>query len=485
MASTSSSSAFPPKDTAYTSIEDFKRAAYTAAVDGCYKLSIFDSKAGRKCILNCIGLGNKKQYRAGRPKCSCTADIRFSRNTKQYVVYDSDSSHTCERLDPDSVAGRAATAEMRGRLDALQQDNRGSATVSYEGDECDDVDGGCDASPAPSAQTLSKTRFGRDLVQPVRFGAGPQTKRQRSRSLSSEEVSSSDEEQGRLPAPRSKRLKKASLQSQISALAQGPLLDLPSEQARFTTPHLLVIHIYAWAEQHSLMLRHNQSSARRVVFSWYGQNSRPRCPKFRVVLCEDEDGGDWRITSKDLEHSTELHADNYDPDNNSSPSGILSDTHQRSSVITTSTATSSAPHYHSSPPLHHVHLSSKSSEGLPLHTQPTPPTPSSHTLFTSQPLDLPAFLTSVFSPSSSPPSSSLLLHDNLAALLERFFTFVGLSTTDELAALLLFEDQTVFDLVLAFAQQETVDGRAVTEDEACALVERVLAAKEGMRAGAR
>ncbi|GAA6034197.1 hypothetical protein JCM8097_003775 [Rhodosporidiobolus ruineniae] len=478
------SSRLPLLNSTFPSTDAWKAQVY----EFCYltgtRLGTTSSRKNSEYFLRCP--------LAGVGKCSCACAVRQVADSDPpiFEVIESEEAHTCKgkrRLKERSRArmfAKKKLEELGIAIPPLPPPATPSSTLVVDDTDSDTSSGSyvdetfdddeLSTAPAPSsstsaARTRPPRRAGRQAARGIERGIRSSRGRRDSSSMASsfEEASSEDEVETQdsedANSEKEQRRKEELEFRSMDELKKG--IATRDKVGRVPTPRisdsfssltdfLLTCYTYAHQRGFRLIRRPGRKAGMTTAGLECGRRRKDRCTC--IFKATKQDDGRWTVSEARTRHA---HDDGAGP---KKATQGLSTRHRQSSIFRTIRSFSpSAP------------LPSPSNAQLPTrldHLDPDyrpHPAPNPFHLLTPEPLNLAAFLAGASS-FSSPP----------IPLVNHFLSSLDLRTTADLATLLLFETETLFDLVLHFVTSEAKAGRLVDAEEAEAVAAWLLEAKQ-------
>ncbi|GAA5911715.1 hypothetical protein JCM6882_006951 [Rhodosporidiobolus microsporus] len=133
------SSSLPALGTKFSSLLEFKLAAFEAAKNGSYRFRIFSAQNNRRCTIVCIGRGSKYILPKDNIK-ACTCRVRvYKDGAGQFEVRAAESRHTCTLALAGSKEALLAQEDMGERISELRNRIRHANTEEEEESEDEDT----------------------------------------------------------------------------------------------------------------------------------------------------------------------------------------------------------------------------------------------------------------------------------------------------------------------------------------------------------
>ncbi|GAA5912807.1 hypothetical protein JCM6882_000433 [Rhodosporidiobolus microsporus] len=410
-----SSSQWPSVGTIFPSVESFKLSCFEQALEETVEL-VVDVGSDLACDLRCRLRSDSTASQIGRSSFPCTFSLHASGkganaalcHDREVRVHKTWLVHSC---DPYARRKRAGEAKqfMTGRVAAVKEQVEGleASSDAEEEDEDEDADA---AQEAPGERNSAK----KAMKRMRRSGRQSSDEDSDNKSDDSDDASFSGRTSSRSPPfPSARQLTREN----EALLAAGPV-SFPSS-ASFPSARDLLINLHAYAQQrHFTLFRTSNSSetnsltmrCSRAHYRFHN-TAEGRCEMF--VEAKKGENGKWAVSSKSRKHNHPLGSSTLTPVKEEQPK--LAKRSRRSLPVTPPTvldqyAKPSSPYL--SPPA--------AATGL----RPSAPSTFPH--------DLDAFLLSLF-----PALETVGLAQYASLLLS-----TGLSSLDDLAALLFLEDST-------------------------------------------
>ncbi|GAA5980534.1 hypothetical protein JCM11641_006672 [Rhodosporidiobolus odoratus] len=278
--------------TTFASLDEFKVAAYTAAVSSSSRLLISHPPSSYEpwIELRCLPLGHKAS--SIRWSKACSYHIRAVRMpSKVFTVVEANDRHTCG-WGKDEQGLLRAEKQMQNVLTGLKRGIERTRAADLAGTNYGTQSGGAKKKPSPAAQKTPA----RPVQAPLTVT--PRLEKKRPFSAVANEQKRADEVL-KAAEQSARRLNKSNLKADYQRLAQTDSIDLPNPEQGFHSARNLLIHLYAYAAQHDLPWYHVQASDR--IYFVCNRRTSTSCP-FELAITEGEDG-EWRLTTQNLVHS--------------------------------------------------------------------------------------------------------------------------------------------------------------------------------------